>query len=68
MGRKKHKYFLFRLEDNEQIFSAPYFEDVLEFIENELKVNLNGNLEDYYIINDKETIINLESFENDGYH
>jgi len=67
MGRKKHKYLLYRIEDNEQIHSAPYFEDVLEYIEGELAINIEGNLEDYYINNDKDTIINLEAFENDGY-
>lgn len=68
MGRRKHKYFLYRLEDNEMIFSAPYFEDVEEYIEDELQIHIEGNLEDYYILKENGTMINLEYLENDGYH
>lgn len=68
MGRKKHKYFLYRVEDNEMIFSSPYFDDIEEYIDNEISVNQSRNVEDYYIVNEKGNCISIEAFENDGYH
>lgn len=67
MGRRKHIYFLYRVEDNELIFSAPYFEDIEEYIDDELDVSRTSDLDDYYIVNDKNKLISLKYVENQGY-
>lgn len=60
------KYYVHRNSNgvDEMIFSSMYFDDCLDFIQDEIIVNKNRFLEDYYILNDNNKIISVE---NDGW-
>jgi len=65
---RKHKYFLHRVDQEEKIYSSPYLDEVIEYIDDEIEVNESSKVEDYYVLDELGRLISISCFNNDGYH